>query len=253
MVFDEFVLVGRYEAHPCVVVDGACHHHVGAGGGCRVHLLDGGVVECAVGAAPCVGQNAVVGSIPLAAVVGSATLAAVAVSVGDGEVDGCRKARLIVDLPDVVERDLGLVEMVLVGDVSLTVEAVTESGVVAVHAFAVHIVLHVLPSFYGKAVGRLALPVVLGRTEGCKAQLMVVVDLFRYVDKPCESVKLSALDISVAPFAATHDCNGPAILHKSGGSGESDVVHIVVAHSVEECAALFRIKALRGDVESAAD
>ncbi len=75
-----------------------------------------------------------------------------------------------------IERNLRLVEMVLIGYVLLTVQTITECRVVAIHAFTIHIIFHVLPSFNSQTIVGIALPVILWRSKSSKTQLMAVVD-----------------------------------------------------------------------------
>ena len=160
-------LVRRYKAIPLVVVVLTGHDHVGAGGRSCVHVLDGAVVKGAVGTAEFGVQHAVRRAIPVAAVA-VASIAFEAVALGIRHVERCGERLCVVDLPDVTQRDLGLVVDVVVRRALTALVVETVGRVVAIHAFAVHIVLYCLPAEHAEAVVARALVVLLRCAEGCQ-------------------------------------------------------------------------------------
>ena len=90
-------------------------------------------------------------------VVGAMTLAGVSAAGGERYINRSREARLIVYLPDMVERDLWLVIKVITRVAVLAVAIVADSGVIEVRTAAVHIVAGLLPALDGETVLRATL------------------------------------------------------------------------------------------------
>ena len=250
-VFTELGGVGGQEAVPFVVVHLLAYDHLRAGGAGGVEGVDGVVVEGAVGAAEGVVDVAVGGAVPEVAVF-AVTAGVAAVPLGDGGVDGGAQAGLVVDLPEVVERDLGFVVGVEVGNVGLSV-AVTEGGVVLVGAVVAHVLFDALPLFDGEGVVVVALVVCLGCAEDGQRELVVVVDALGDAGEVVVAFEGGALDVAVAPGFGSEQGEGPAVFGESGGYGEEYLVVSVIAHGVGDGASFLGVGALGDDVDGASD
>lgn len=157
-IVKEAVVVCRDKSVPVVRVVGLRHYHIRTGGGCAVHQLDfvvseGSVFVAEEGIGHTVGCAIPRGIAQRSAVVCSAALAGVSAAGSDGYICGSRQRGLVVNLPDVGQRNLGLVVGVAVGAAYLSVKAEAVSGIVLVGAVAVHDALGVGLIFHdGKAV-----------------------------------------------------------------------------------------------------
>ena len=152
-----------------------------------------------------------------------------------------------------VERDDRLVILVAVhcALAPLVVEAIRR--IELIHALSIHILLHFLPVFDCEAVAGVSLVVPLWCAEGGEGDLMVVVDSLRDVQEIVPSLELSALNVAIAPFAASEHGYCPAVVHKAGREIEANVVKSVVACAIPERAALLGVETLGCDADSSAD
>ena len=113
--------------------------------------------------------------------------------------------------------------------------------------------LHFLPAHDRQAVGRRAFVVGLWRSESRQADLMLGIDAFGDVYEVGIGIVVSALYITVAPFAATQDRESPSILHHAGRQREPDMVHSIVAHSIEDFSAPLHVESAGRDIDCASD
>lgn len=250
----DLVGVGREQSVPHVVVVALRHDHartVGAGG---VHLLDLVVGERAVGVAEGGVQHAVVGTFPHVAVCRGAALARVAAAASDRHVERRRERRLVVDLPLVVQRDLGLVVFVEVRVALPAVLVETVLGVVAVHVLFAHEVLGLLPLLdLQSVVEGMALRVLLRGAEGGQRQLVAVIDALRDVDEPVVAFEVGSLDVTVAPALRAEYRQCPAALREARREAERKAVKAIVTYAERERAALLGLDAVGHDVDRTAD
>ena len=165
--------VGRHEPHPLVEVFAHAHYHFRAAFARSVHLLNFAVGESAVGIAELCGENAVVRAVPCGAVLLRA-LSALTATETEREISHGVQRRGAVDLPEVLELELGLVVNILLRVAHLSVTVVTEGGVVAILFAGAHIFTHFLPTLHGESVVSGTLVVHLRRTEGGEGEQMVL-------------------------------------------------------------------------------
>ena len=249
----DLVGVGREQTVPHVVVVALRHHHARAVDAGGVELLDLVVGERAVGVAERGVQDTVVRALPGVAVGRRAALSRVSRAASDRHVEGCRERRLVVDLPLVVERDLGLVVLVEARVALLAVLVETVAGVVAVHVLLAHEVLGLLPLGDRQTVVQgVALSVLLGGAECRERELVPVVDALRDVHEPVVALEVRALDVAVAPALGREDRHGPSVLGQAGREAEREVVESVVADAERERAALLGVDAVGDDVHRTA-
>ena len=214
---EEFLIVGRDESHPVVVVSVLADDEFRPVFGGGIDLLHHAVVEhagdgvaeggChhAVVCTPC---EVAIAVSRVQSVLGGASEAA-----SDRGIYGSGQAAEVVNLPYVVETDLRLVVLVVVRTRLLAAFVASVGRVVlaAVHAGG-HVLRHAVP-FRQRQRARRARrtgPVPLRSTETGEGELVVLVDSFGDIGEIAVSLESRSLDISVTPRAASHDGNRPA-------------------------------------------
>ena len=155
----------------------------------------------------------------------------------------------MVDLPDVVQRNLWLVVEVAVGRTHIAIFVITESGVVLVTEVIAHPVAHILPALDGETILRAALVVVLRSAKSCQRELVSIVDTLRDIDEVVETLKIGALDIAITLAVRAEECNSPSVVHQSGGERDALLVQAVVAHAIPHRAAFLGVERASDDVD----
>ena len=154
-----------------------------------------------------------------------------------------------------VQADLRFVVLVVVRTRLLAVFTDTVGRVVltAIHA-ARHILCHAVPLGQGQRTRTTCRtgPVPLRSTETGQTQLMVVVDTLGDVREIAVALKTGTLDVTVAPGAATHYRDCPAVFHQTGRNGEQHFVITVVPHRVTDTSAFLGVYTAGHDVDRTA-
>ena len=245
--------VGRHEPQPLVEVFAHAHYHFRAAFARSVHLLNFAVGESAVGIAELCGENAVVRAVPCGAVLLRDALSALTATEAEREISHGVQRRGAVDLPEVLELELGLVVNILLRVAHLSVTVVTEGGVVAILLAGTHIFTHFLPTLHGESVVSGTLVVHLRRSEGGEGEQMVLAQLLRNRQEVIPCTEIAALDIAVAPSFAAHDGQSPAVGGATRGERESEFVVSVITQAVGESTSLAGVGSLGDDVDRSAD
>ena len=122
-------------------------------------------------------------------------------AVANRHIHGRRKARLAIDIPNVIQRNLWLMVRVIAGTGhAFTINVISVSSIIAIAQTLIYLLL-LVPLFDGQLV--ITLIVSLGSTRCCQRQRMTVTDTLGYINKPGICVKLTSLDISVTPCLRT--------------------------------------------------
>ena len=256
---EEFLIVGRDESYPVVVVSVLAYDEFRPVFGGGIDLLYHAVVEHAgdgVAEGGC--HHAVVDTPCEVAITVSrvqSVLGVASEAASDRGIYGSGQAAEVVNLPYVVQTYLGLVVFVVVGARLFAAFVASVGRVVlpAVHAGR-HVLRHAVP-FRQRQRARRARrtgPVPLRSTEAGEGELVVVVDALGDISEIAVSTKACTLYVSVTPSAATHDGECPAVLHQSRRDGEQHFVVAVITHGVRDRTAFLGVYASCDDIDRTA-
>ena len=218
--------------------------------------MNSAIVESTVVAAEGGEQLAVVGTAEIAVCQRrvSTVLARVSEAATNRCVEGGRERRLMVNLPNMVQRNLRLVVLVVVARflVAVVVVSVCRIEAAIVHS-VLHVFLHFLPLRQRECtVASRALVVPLRGAEACQRELVMVVDTLGDIREIGVAFKVCALYVAVAPCARAQYRDGPSVLHQARGDRERYLVVAVIAHGVTEESAFLRVNTFGNDVDSTA-